>query len=151
MGVVTKILILFLNFGRITIFLFIIWNIVNCSFPVDDLYHVKDTVPCYNQSCPTLCKPMDCSPPGSSVRGILQAKIPEWVAISPSRGSSWSKNRTHVSCIRRWILYLWTTWKSLMWRLLQFLICWVFFIMCRMNFVKFFFLPSIVMTMFFQL
>ena len=34
------------------------------------------------QSCPTLCDPMDCSPPGSSVHGILQAKIPEWVAIS---------------------------------------------------------------------
>ena len=40
------------------------------------------------QSCPTLCDPMDCSPPGSSVRGILQARILEWVAISSSRGSS---------------------------------------------------------------
>ena len=39
-------------------------------------------------SCPTLCSPMDCSPPGSSVRGILQARIPEWVAMSFSRGSS---------------------------------------------------------------
>ena len=39
------------------------------------------------QSCPTLCDPMDCSPPGSSVRGILQARILEWVAIF-SRGSS---------------------------------------------------------------
>ena len=34
------------------------------------------------QSCPTLCNPVDCSPPGSSVRGILQARILEWVAIS---------------------------------------------------------------------
>ena len=34
------------------------------------------------QSCPTLCDPMDCSPPGSSVHGILQARILEWVAIS---------------------------------------------------------------------
>ena len=34
------------------------------------------------QSCPTLCDPMDCSPPGSSVNGILQARILEWVAIS---------------------------------------------------------------------
>ena len=34
------------------------------------------------QSCPTLCDPMDCSPPGSSVHGILQARIAEWVAIS---------------------------------------------------------------------
>ena len=40
------------------------------------------------QSCPTLCDPMDCSPPCSSVHGILQARILEWVAISFSRGSS---------------------------------------------------------------
>ena len=40
------------------------------------------------QSCPTLCDPMDCSPPGSSVYGILQARILEWVAISFSRGFS---------------------------------------------------------------
>ena len=40
------------------------------------------------QSCPTLCNPMDYSPPGSSVHGILQARILEWVAISFSRGSS---------------------------------------------------------------
>ena len=40
------------------------------------------------QSCPTLCDPVDCSPPSSSVHGILQARILEWVAISFSRGSS---------------------------------------------------------------
>ena len=40
------------------------------------------------QSCPTLCDPMDCSPPGSSVRGILQARILEWVAMPSSRGFS---------------------------------------------------------------
>ena len=40
------------------------------------------------QSCPTLCDPMDCSPAGFSVLGILQARILEWVAISFSRGSS---------------------------------------------------------------
>ena len=40
------------------------------------------------QSCPTLCDPMDCSPPGSSVHGVLQTRILEWVAISSSRGSS---------------------------------------------------------------
>ena len=40
------------------------------------------------QLYPTLCDPMDCSPPGSSVHGILQARILEWVAISFSRGSS---------------------------------------------------------------
>ena len=40
------------------------------------------------QSCPTLCNPMDCSPPGSSVRGILQARVLEWVAIPFSRAAS---------------------------------------------------------------
>ena len=39
------------------------------------------------QSCPTLCDPLDCSPPGSSVHGILQARILEWAAIPFSRGS----------------------------------------------------------------
>ena len=40
------------------------------------------------QSCPTLCEPMDCSPPGSSVHGILQARILEWVACPPPRDLS---------------------------------------------------------------
>ena len=40
------------------------------------------------QSCLTLCNPMDCSPPGSSVHGILQARILEWVAMTLSKGSS---------------------------------------------------------------
>ena len=40
------------------------------------------------QLCLTLCDPVDCSPPASSVHGILQARILEWVAISSSRGSS---------------------------------------------------------------
>ena len=51
------------------------------------------------QLCLTLCDPMDCSPPGSSVHGILQARILEWVAISFSRGSSQPSDRTQVSCI----------------------------------------------------
>ena len=45
------------------------------------------------------CDPVDCSPPGSSVHGISQARIPEWVAIPFFRGSSWPKDRTQVSCI----------------------------------------------------
>ena len=61
------------------------------------------------QLCPILCDPMDCSPPGSSVHGIFQARIPEWVAISSSRGSSQLRDRTHVSCIGRCILYHWDT------------------------------------------
>ena len=54
---------------------------------------------------PTLCDPMDCSPPGSSVHGILQARILEWVAISFSRGSSWLRDQIRVSCIGRQMLY----------------------------------------------
>ena len=51
------------------------------------------------QSCLTLCDSMDCSPPGSSVHGILQARILEWVAISFSRGSSRPRDWTQVSHI----------------------------------------------------
>ena len=50
------------------------------------------------QSCPTLCDPVDCSPPGSSVHGILQARILEWVAISFSREFSQPRDGTWVSC-----------------------------------------------------
>ena len=57
------------------------------------------------QLCLTQCDSMDCSLPGFSVYGILQARIMEWVAMPSSRGSSWPRNRTHisyVSCISRW-------------------------------------------------
>ena len=64
------------------------------------------------QLCPTLCDPMDCSLPGSSVHGISLARIQEQVAISFSRGSSWPRDWTHVSCIGRKILYLWATWEA---------------------------------------
>ena len=60
------------------------------------------------QLCTALCDPMDCSPSGSSVHGILQARILEWVAIPFSKGSSWPRDRTHisyVSYIGRQILY----------------------------------------------
>ena len=51
------------------------------------------------QTGPTLWNPVDCDPPASSVRGILQARILEWVAILFSRGSSWPKDWTQFSCI----------------------------------------------------
>ena len=60
------------------------------------------------QSCPGLCNPLDCSPPGSSVHGILQARILEWVAMPSSTGSSQPRDWTHVShlsYISRWFLY----------------------------------------------
>ena len=51
------------------------------------------------KSCPALCNPEDYSPPGSSVHGISRARILEWVAISFSRGSSWPRDRTPISCL----------------------------------------------------
>ena len=60
------------------------------------------------QSCPTLCDLMDCSPPDSSVCGILQAKTLQWVAMPSSRGSSRLRDQTYISyifCIDRWVLY----------------------------------------------
>ena len=65
--------------------------------------HVKSL-----QSCLTLCNPMDCSPPGSSVHGILQARILKWVALPSSMGSSRPGDRTcvsHISCTGRWVPY----------------------------------------------
>ena len=61
------------------------------------------------QSCPTLCDPMDCSLPGSSVHGIFQAIVLEWVAISFSKGSSQPRDRTRVSCIVDRRFTIWAT------------------------------------------
>ena len=63
-------------------------------------------------SSPTLCYPMDCSPPGFSVLGISQARVLEWVAISYSRGSFWPRHQTSISCTGRQILYHWATWEA---------------------------------------
>ena len=50
------------------------------------------------QLCLTLCNPIDCSQPGSSVPGILQTRILEWVAMPTSRGSSPPRDQTPISC-----------------------------------------------------
>ena len=52
------------------------------------------------QSCSTLCEPRDGSPPGSPVPGILQARIPEWVAISTSNSWKWKQKVKSLSCVR---------------------------------------------------
>ena len=75
------------------------------------------------KSCSTLCDPRDCSPPGYilsrgfsmgfSVHEILQARILEWIAISFSRGSSWSRDRILVSCIADWFFTDWATREAL--------------------------------------
>ena len=64
-------------------------------------------------SCLILWDPMDCSPPGSSVYVILQAKILEWVAISFSRVSSWPRNRNQVSHIAGRFFTIWATKETL--------------------------------------
>ena len=61
------------------------------------------------QSCPTLCNPVDCSPPGSSAHGVFQAWILEWVAVSFPRESSWSRDRTRLSRIVGRRFTIWAT------------------------------------------
>ena len=78
------------------------WDIEHVSpFPV-----VKVKVA---QLCLTLCDPMDCSSPGSSLHGIPQASILEWIAIPFSRGSYRPRNHTRVSCIARGFFTSWAT------------------------------------------
>ena len=60
---------------------------------------------CQSASFVSVCDPLDCRPPASSVHGILQARTLEWVAISSSRASSPPRDRNWVSCIGRWALY----------------------------------------------
>ena len=68
--------------------------------------------------CPTLGDPMECSPPGSSVHGIFHARILEWVAIYFSRGSSWPRDQTQVSCTTGRFFTKWAMREALwMWEL----------------------------------
>ena len=55
---------------------------------------------------------MDCNSPDSSVHGISQARILEWVAMPSSKGYSCPRDQTHISCIGRQILYHWVTWEA---------------------------------------
>ena len=66
------------------------------------------------QPCPTVCDPMDCSPPGSSVRGILQARTLEWVVTLFSRGPFWLRDQTQVPCIAGRLLAGWATRQRLL-------------------------------------
>ena len=67
----------------------------------------------HTQSCLILCDSMDCSPPGSWVHGIPQARILEWEAIPFSRGSSQHRDRTQVSCIAGKFFTTWDTREAL--------------------------------------
>ena len=70
-------------------------------------FHTQESESEVAQSCPTLCDPMDCSLLGSSLHGILQARILELVAISFSRGFSQLRDRTRISRIAGRCFYLW--------------------------------------------
>ena len=67
------------------------------------------------QSCPTLCDPVDCSPPGSSIHGILQTRTREWVAMPSSRGSSQPRDQTQVSRIAGRFFTIWATRETSPW------------------------------------
>ena len=70
---------------------------------------ISDVLCLVTQSCLTVCNPMDCSPPDSSVQGIFQAIILEWVYMHYSRGSPQSRNRTQVSPIAGGFFTIWAT------------------------------------------
>ena len=72
---------------------------------------VKVLVP---QSCPSLCDPMDYNLPDSSVHGILQARVLEWVAMPFSRRSSQPRDHAHVSCITGRFFTFWATQEAKM-------------------------------------
>ena len=81
-----------------------------CGFPIWFMspYHLMCTRAQSLQLCPILCDPMDCSLPGPSVHGILQARILEWASMPSSKGSSWIRNEKlicYVSYIGRQITY----------------------------------------------
>ena len=80
--------------------LVLLYNCMNHSKNSEGLVDKKKSVHVLvTQSCPILCNPMDCSPPGSTVQGIFQARILEWIAIPFSRGYSQPRDQTLVSCI----------------------------------------------------
>jgi len=71
--------------------------------------HKKESESEVSQSCPTLCDSMDCSLSHSSIHGIFQARVLEWVSISFSRGSSWPRDQTQISCIVGRCFTVWAT------------------------------------------
>ena len=90
------------------IFLFLFHEKLNIN--VFELCHYYTTIPCVDSCLHSVCDFLDCSPQGSFIHGIFQARILEWFAISSSGGSSRPRDWTSiscVSCIGRWILYRW--------------------------------------------
>ena len=88
----------------------------DCSHPAPHVLSPLCVHTLVTQPCLILCDPVNYSPPVSSVHGISQARILQWVAMPSSRGSSWPRDWTcvsSVSCTGRWILYQHATWEAL--------------------------------------
>ena len=93
-----------------------IWSMFLCLLILPDFLYLFLHIAKWSevaQSWLTFGDLVDCSPPGSSIHGILQARILEWIAISFSRGSSQPRDRTQVSCIAGRHFNLWATRKAL--------------------------------------
>ena len=82
---------------------------ISTNIPLEFSHLTVCVCVCVSQSYLTLCNPMDCSLPGSSTRGILQARILEWVAFPFFRRSSWPKDWTQVSCTKGRFFTIWAT------------------------------------------
>ena len=86
------------------------WWTHTCCKVAQNYIHTRYCCCLVAETCLTLCNPVDCSPPSSSVHGISQARILEWVAISSSRGSSPPSDHICISC--NWILYHWASGET---------------------------------------
>ena len=89
------------------------WESRNCC-PLEHMFlgencHIDCAMCLAAQLCLTLCDSVDCSPPGSFVHVILQARMLEWVAVSFSRGSSQHRDQTQVSCNTGRFFTIWAT------------------------------------------
>ena len=111
-----------------------------------DIVRLISIEKCESVSCSVvsdLCNPMDCSPPGSSVPGILQERILEWVAISFSRGSSQPRVQTQVSRIGGGCFTIWATREDLQIYLKTCLFCCSLFLPVSLCFHRYLFhLPN---------
>ena len=102
------------NVRNLHVYILNIYSIVSVLFNVVSIHFLITVLALVTQLCPMLCDPMDCSPPGSSAHGILQARILEWFAISYSKGSSQPKDRTLVSWIAGVFFTVWGTREALL-------------------------------------
>ena len=89
-----------------------LFSILSVIKEMIDIWACRKVKVLNTDSCLTLCNPMDCSLPGSSVHGMLQARTLEWVAISSSKGSSQPRDQTQVSSTAGRVFTIWATWEG---------------------------------------